>query len=83
MMILVFYSDNFQKRAHFIYYAVVSCRDGCKASINSFCTQWIPDNAPGTLIKIDDPHQFAPLKNDAKELKQKFHEVLHYLIVLF
>jgi len=38
-------------------------------------TRWIPDSAPGSLIKIENPNQFAPVGTDPKELKAKFREI--------
>jgi len=37
--------------------------------------QWVPDTAPGAVIKIENANQFAPVTCDPKELRNKFHEV--------
>jgi len=35
----------------------------------------VPETAPGTVIKIENANQFAPVGCDPKELRSKFHEV--------
>jgi hypothetical protein len=40
-----------------------------------FSCQWVQDTAPGNVIKIESPNQFAPIGADPKELKTKFHQV--------
>jgi adducin len=38
-------------------------------------TKWVPDKAPGEVIKIDSPNHFVPVGADPKELKTKFHQI--------
>ena len=47
------------------------------------CVQWVPDTAPGSVIKIENANQFAPVGSDPKELRTKFHEVHITVIMLF
>ena len=46
-----------------------------------FFKQWVPESAPGEVVKIESPNQFAPVGADPKELKQKFQKVCN--VVLF
>ena len=39
------------------------------------CVQWVPDAAPGHVVKIDNANQFAPVGSNPKELRDKFYEV--------
>jgi len=46
--------------------------------------QWVPDTAPGAVIKIENANQFAPVTCDPKELRSKFHEVqmtYNYIVI--
>lgn len=38
-------------------------------------TRWIPDEAPGTIIKIENPNQFVPVGTNPKEVKAKVKEI--------
>lgn len=45
--------------------------------------QWVPDQAPGTMIKIDNPNQFVPVGTNSKEVKAKVKEVCPQLVQIF
>lgn len=45
--------------------------------------QWVPDEAPGTMIKIDNPNQFVPVGTNSKEVKAKVKEVCPQLVIIF
>ena len=47
------------------------------SSVNrrAHCVQWVPDAAPGHVVKIDNANQFAPVGSNPKELRHKFYEV--------
>ena len=58
-----------------VFHSVIS-----KCNFLSVMCQWVPDTAPGTVIRIESQNQFAPIGADPKELRAKFHQVYYFVL---